>query len=54
MTDAHPKSPLEKQFHFPELKYNHKALLLNDQAFASFVLGFLDINWQPIRLEPRG
>ena len=44
MTDAHPKSPLEKQFHFPGLMYNQKALLLNDHAFASFVLGFPDIN----------
>ena len=29
---------MRERFHFPELKYDHKVLLLNDQAFASFVL----------------
>ena len=38
MTDTRPQLLLEKQFYFSELKYGHDALLLNDQAFASFVL----------------
>ena len=36
MTDVHPKLALKKTVLLFKLKFDHKALGLNDQAFASF------------------
>lgn len=36
MIDVRPKLPLKKPVLLFKLKFDHKALVLNDQAFASF------------------